>query len=263
VCGGAPLATHINRFFYSSGILILEAYGLTETSPGITHNAPGNFRIGTVGPPIPGTEIRIAEDGEILVRGPQVMKEYFNRPEDTDAAFDVDRWFRTGDIGEINEDGHLCITDRKKNLLVTAGGKNIAPAPIENLVKESRFVDQVVMIGDQRHFPALLVVPDFPCLESWARNAGLNLETRRDLLRESKVQEHLGGEIFGLLGDLARYEQPKKIGLIEEEFTIEGGILTPNQKVKRRVVRERYGPLIERFYDPANRDVDVFVEEEG
>ncbi len=262
VCGGAPLAPHINKFFFSSGILILEAYGLTETSPGITHNAPGNFQIGTVGPPIPGTEIRIAEDGEILVRGPQVMKEYFNRPEDTAAAFDVDRWFRTGDIGEINEDGHLCITDRKKNLLVTAGGKNIAPAPIENLVKGSRYVDQVVMIGDQRHFPALLVVPDFPCLESWAKTAGLTFGTRRDLLRDVQVQEHLETEIFGLLGDLARYERPKKIGLIEEEFTIEGGILTPNQKVKRRVVRERYGPLIERFYDPANRGVDVFVEDE-
>jgi long-chain acyl-CoA synthetase len=260
VCGGAPLAIHINKFFYSAGILILEAYGLTETSPGITHNAPENFQLGTVGPPIPGTEIRIADDGEILVRGPQVMKEYYKRPEDTAAAFDTDRWFRTGDIGVINEDGHLCITDRKKNLLVTAGGKNIAPAPIENLVKENSFVDQVVMIGDQRHFPALLVVPDFPCLEGWARSAGVTFETRRDLLSHAKVQEHFGHQIFGLLGELARYEQPKKIGLLREEFTIEGGILTPNQKVKRRVVHERYGPLIERLYDPANRDIDVFLE---
>ncbi len=262
VCGGAPLAIQINKFFYSAGILILEAYGLTETSPGITHNAPYDFRIGTVGPPIPGTEIRIAEDGEILVRGPQVMKEYFNRPEETAAAFDDDRWFRTGDIGEIDEAGHLRITDRKKNILVTAGGKNIAPAPIENLIKGSRYVDQVVMIGDQRHFPALLVVPDFPCLESWAKAEGLSFVTRRDLLREERVQNHLGEEIFGRLGDLARYEQPKKIGLVEEEFTIEGGILTPNQKVKRRVVRERYGSLIERFYDPANKAVDVFVEDD-
>ncbi len=262
VSGGAPLAPHINKFFFSAGILILEAYGLTETSPGVTHNSPDNFQIGTVGPPIPGTEIRIAEDGEVLVRGPQVMKEYFNRPEDTAAAFDDDQWFRTGDIGEINENGHLCITDRKKNLLVTAGGKNIAPGPIENLVKGNRFVDQVVMIGDQRHFPALLVVPDFPCLEGWAKSAGLATENRRELLTQRKVQEHLSAEIFGLLGDLARYERPKKIGIIEEEFTIEGGILTPNQKVKRRVVRERYGALIERFYDPANLEVDVFVEVE-
>ncbi len=261
VSGGAPLAPHITKFFYSAGIMILEAYGLTETSPGITQNSPDDFRVGTVGPPIPGTEIRIAEDGEILVRGPQVMTEYFNRPEDTAAAFDGD-WFRTGDIGEITEDGHLCITDRKKNLLVTAGGKNIAPGPIENLVKENRYVDQVVMIGDQRHFPALLVVPDFKALEDWARSAGLAAGTRGDLLKQNMVQEHLGAEIFSLLGDLARYEQPKKIGLIEKEFTIEGGILTPNQKVKRRVVRDRYGSLIERFYDPANRTQDVFVEED-
>jgi long-chain acyl-CoA synthetase len=183
VSGGAPLAPHINKFFYSIGILILEAYGLTETSPGITHNSPDDFRIGTVGPPIPGTEIRIAQDGEILVKGPQVMKEYYNRPGETAAAFDSDGWFRTGDIGEINEDGHLCITDRKKNLLVTAGGKNIAPAPIENLVKENRFVDQVVMIGDQRHFPALLVVPAFDCLEEWAESAGFGADTRGDLLK--------------------------------------------------------------------------------
>jgi long-chain acyl-CoA synthetase len=262
VSGGAPLAPHINKFFYSMGIMILEAYGLTETSPGITHNSPENFRIGTVGPPIPGTEIRIAQDGEILVRGPQVMKEYYNRPEETAEAFESDGWFRTGDIGVINEDGHLCITDRKKNLLVTAGGKNIAPAPIENLVKENRFVDQVVMIGDQRHFPVLLVVPAFDCLEEWAESAGIAAETRVDLLKKREVQDHLGKEVFGVLGDLASYERPKKIGLIRDEFTIEGGILTPNQKVKRRVVKERYGPMIERFYDPAHRGTDVFVEEE-
>ena len=262
VSGSAPLATHINKFFYSAGIMILEAYGLTETSPGVTHNSPEDFKIGTVGPPIPGTEIRIAEDGEILVRGPQVMKEYFQRPEETAAAFDSDNWFCTGDIGEINEDGHLCITDRKKNLLVTAGGKNIAPGPIENLVKENRFVDQVVMIGDQRHFPALLVVPSFHCLDGWAKSVGVTAKNRRDLLKESRVKEHLGKEVFGALGDLASFERPKKIGLIHEEFTIEGGILTPNQKVKRRVVRDRYGPLIEQVYDPANRAIDVFVEEE-
>jgi len=261
VSGSAPLAPHISKFFYSAGIMILEAYGLTETSPGITAISPDDFRVGTVGPPIPGTEIRIAEDGEIFVRGPQVMKEYFHRPEETAAAFDAENWFRTGDIGEINEEGHLCITDRKKNLLVTAGGKNIAPSPIENLVKENRFVDQVVMIGDQRHFPALLVVPAFDSLEGWARTAGITVTSRAELLRDSRVHEHLSKEVFGLLGELASFEKPKKIGLIQEEFTIEGGILTPNQKVKRRVVGERYGSLIERFYDPANRGIDVFVEE--
>ena len=204
VSGGAPLAPHINKFFYSAGILILEAYGLTETSPGITHNSPDNFQIGTVGPPIPGTEIRIAEDGEILVRGPQVMKEYFNRPEETAAAFAEDRWFRTGDIGEINEVGHLCITDRKKNLLVTAGGKNIAPAPIENLVKENRFVDQVVMIGDQTAFSCSSGRARLP-LSGGLGEIGRDtpVDARRDLLKEPRVQEHLGREVFGLLGDLA------------------------------------------------------------
>ena len=262
VSGGAPLAIHINKFFYSAGILILEAYGLTETSPGITINSPEDFRIGTVGPPIPGTEIRIAEDGEVIVRGPQVMKGYFNRPEETAEALDSEGWFKTGDIGHISKDGHLCLTDRKKNLLVTAGGKNVAPAPIENMVLGNEYVDQVVMIGDQRHFPALLVVPAFEPLEDWARSAGMSLESRSDLLKEARVQDHLGREVFSLLGDLASYERPKKIGLIQEEFTIEGGILTPNQKVKRRVVSDRYGSLIERFYDPANRDISVFVEED-
>ncbi len=259
--GSAPLAIHIHKFFFSAGIKILEGYGLTETSPAITMTSLERFQIGTVGPPIPGTEIRIAEDGEILVKGPQVMKEYFNRPEETAAAFDHEGWFLTGDIGEIDDAGYLRLTDRKKNILVTTGGKNIAPTPIENLLKENRFVDQVVMIGDGRHFPALLVVPAFDYLERWCKSVGIPPSIRRDLLREPRVKEHLGREIFGSLPDLASYEKPKKIGLIEEEFTIEGGILTPNQKVKRRVVQERYGPLIERLYDPANRAVDVFVEE--
>jgi len=260
--GSAPLAPEINKFFFSAGIRILEGYGLTETSPVTTVNTPTDFQIGTVGPPVAGTEVRIVEDGEILIRGPQVMREYFHRPEDTGAAIDSEGWFCTGDIGDIDERGHLRITDRKKNLLVTAGGKNIAPAPIENRVRGNRFVDQVVMIGDQRSFPALLVVPAFDCLEAWARSKGINAPSRRDLLKEERVQAHLGREVFDSLGDLASYETPKKIGLIEEEFTIEGGILTPNQKVKRRVVRERYGSLIARFYDPANRVRDIFVEED-
>jgi long-chain acyl-CoA synthetase len=261
ISGSAPLAPEINKFFYSAGIKILEGYGLTETSPATNVNSPDDFQIGTVGPPVPGTEIKIAKDGEVLVRGPQVMKEYFRRPEDTAEALSPDGWFHTGDIGEIDERGHLRITDRKKNLLVTAGGKNIAPAPIENLIKGNRFVDQVVMIGDQRHFPALLVVPAFRCLEDWAHQSGIPVTGRMELLKNPRVQEHMAKEVFGCLGDLASYETPKKIGLIQEEFTIEGGILTPNQKVKRRVVRERYGSLIERFYDPANREQAVFAEE--
>lgn len=260
--GSAPLAADINKFFYSAGILILEGYGLSETSPVTTVNTLTDFQVGAVGPPIPGTEVKIAEDGEIVIRGPQVMKGYFNQPEETAAALDSEGWFLTGDIGEIDELGHLRITDRKKNILVTAGGKNIAPAPIENLVKGSRFVDQVVMIGDQRHFPALLVVPAFDALERWAASRGVTAERRSDLLRDVKVQELMKKEVFDPLRDLASYETPKKLGLIEEEFTVEGGIMTPNQKVKRRVVRERYGALIDKFYDPANRDRWVFVNGE-
>jgi long-chain acyl-CoA synthetase len=260
--GSAPLAPEINKFFYSAGMLILEGYGLTETSPVASVNTLDDFQIGTVGPPIPGTEIKIAEDGEILIRGPQVMKEYFNRPEDTARAITSDGWFLTGDIGEIDEEGHVRITDRKKNLLVTAGGKNIAPAPIENRVKGNRYVDQVVMIGDQRHFPALLVVPAFDALEPWAHAAGIESASRRHLLKDPRVQAHLEKEVLGCLGDLASYETPKKLGLIEEEFTIEGGILTPNQKVKRRVVGERYGALIDKFYDPRYREHTVFVDGE-
>lgn len=262
ISGSAPLAPEINKFFYSAGIMILEGYGLTETSPVTNVNTPLDFQVGTVGPPVPNTEIRIAEDGEILIRGPQVMREYFNRPEDTAAAIDPDGWFHSGDIGEIDDRGHLRITDRKKNLLVTAGGKNIAPAPIENMVKANRFVDQVVMIGDKRHFPSLLVVPAFDCLESWAKSAGIPITTRKELLKDTRVHDHLESQVFGELTDLARYETPKKIGLLEREFTIEGGILTPNMKVKRRVVDERFGSLINRLYDPANHGRTVFAEAE-
>lgn len=262
ISGSAPLAPEINKFFFSAGVPILEGYGLSETSPVLTANTLEAFRIGSVGVPIPGTEIRIAEDGEILVRGPQVMKGYLNRPRETEKVFTEDGWLFTGDIGEIDQHGFLWITDRKKNILVTAGGKNIAPAPIENRAKKSRFVDQAVMIGDGRSFPALLVVPSFEALEPWARSRGMVVAERHTLLKEPGVQELMKREVFESLGPLASFETPKKLGLLQEEFTIEGGILTPNLKVKRRVVGERFGPLIEKFYDPANRDRWVFVNGE-
>jgi long-chain acyl-CoA synthetase len=262
ISGSAPLAPEINKFFLSTGILILEGYGMTEASPVVSVGRPDDFQIGTVGPPIPGTEVRIAEDGEILVRGPQVMAGYFNRPEETARVITADRWLHTGDVGEIDERGHLRITDRKKNILVTAGGKNIAPAPIENRIKGNRYVDEVVMIGDRRRFPALLVVPAFEALEPWARAAGIRAETRRHLLAHPHVQEHLHREVFSCLSDLASFEMPKKLGLVEEEFTIEGGTLTPNQKVIRRAVGERFGGLIDTLYNPANLDRTVFVNGE-
>jgi long-chain acyl-CoA synthetase len=248
VSGGGPLAPVLNRFFYSIGMTILEGYGLTETSPVTNVNTLEDFRIGTVGKPIPGTEIRIAEDGEILVRGPQVMKGYYDDPEATAEVLDAEGWFATGDIGEIDADGFLSITDRKKDLIVTAGGKNVAPQPIENRLKTNPFVEQVVMIGDRRRYCSLLVVPAFDALERWAKEHGISWTSREELLRDREVIAHMEDELFGMLGDLASYEKPKKLALLPEELTIENGFLTPTLKVKRRVVQEKLEDVIDDLY---------------
>ena len=247
ISGGAPLADHVAKFFYGAGVLLLEGYGLTETSPVTNVNTPEALRFGTVGKPVPGTEIMIAEDGEILVRGPQVMKGYYNRPEATAEAMDPDGWFRTGDIGQIDGDGYLKITDRKKDLIVTAGGKNIAPQPIENRVKESPFVDEAVMIGDRRPYPILLVVPNPVKLKEWAAGAGVSKEGAA-LLEDARVREKMEQESLGRLEGLARFERPKKVALLEGEFTVANGILTPSLKVKRRVIEERFSGVIEGLY---------------
>lgn len=263
VSGGAPLAPEINKFFFSAGILILEGYGLTETSPVTNVNRPQsfpeNFRIGTVGKPVPGTEIRIAEDGEILVRGPQVMKGYYNRPDETREAVDDEGWFHTGDVGELDEDGFLRITDRKKDIIVTAGGKNVAPQPIENRLKKNRFFDQPVLVGDRERFITLLMVPDFGALEAWARQKGIEASDRRELLGDEGVQSHLAAEMKRELSDLPSFETPKKLVLLDEPFTIEDGTLTPTQKVKRRVVQERYAEVLKTVYDQANVEKTVFT----
>jgi long-chain acyl-CoA synthetase len=263
VSGGAPLSPEINRFFFSAGIMILEGYGLTETSPVTNVNTPvdfpNNFRIGTVGKPVPGTEVRIAEDGEILVRGPQVMKGYYNRPEDTKEAIDEDGWFHTGDVGEIDEDGFLRITDRKKDLIVTAGGKNVAPQPIENILKKNRYIDQPVLVGDRRKFITLLLVPDLETLEGWAKEQGISVGDRSELLSAPGVQKLLEDEVTRELKDLARFEMPKKLVLLSEPFTIEDGTLTPTQKVKRRVVEKRYQDVIDHVYDERNEGRSVFT----
>jgi long-chain acyl-CoA synthetase len=262
VSGGAPLEPAIGKFFYAAGILVLEGYGLTETSPVTNLNTPEHFKFGTVGRAIPGTEIRIAPDGEILVRGPQVMKGYYNLPEETARALEPDGWFHTGDIGELDADGFLRITDRKKDLIVTAGGKNVAPQPIENRLKTNRFVEQLVMVGDKRKFVALLVVPAFGQLEAWARQKGLRWSDRSELLANPEVQEMLEQEILGGLEDLASYERPKKMALLDEEFTVENGALTPSQKVKRRVVQERFKHVIDAFYEEENAERAVFAAPE-
>lgn len=248
VSGGGPLAPALNRFFYSIGMVILEGYGLTETSPVTNVNTLEHFRIGSVGKPIPGTEVKIADDGEILVRGPQVMKGYYNKPEATAEAIDGEGWFSTGDIGEIDEEGFLKITDRKKDLIVTAGGKNVAPQPIENRLKTHRLVEQAVLVGDRRRYCALLIVPAFPPLEAWASANGISWSSLEELVANAEVVAHVQAEVLGMLGDLASFETPKKVALLAEEFTIENGFLTPTLKVKRRVVQQRLDHVIDDLY---------------
>ena len=247
VSGGAPLAPEINKFFFAAGLVILEGYGLTETSPLITVNTPANFRIGTVGKPGPGIDVTIAADGEILARGPNIMKGYYNRPDATSEAIDADGWFHTGDIGELR-DGFVAITDRKKDIIVTAGGKNIAPQPIENAIKTNKYVTEAVMIGDKRKFPIVLVVPNFDNLEKWATYKNITYADRSDLVGQPLVRAKMEREVLGTLHDLASFETPKKVALLPHEFSIERGELTPTLKVKRRAVDRRYREMIDQMY---------------
>jgi long-chain acyl-CoA synthetase len=247
VSGGAPLAPEINKFFFAAGLIILEGYGLTETSPVIGVNTPEDFMIGTIGKPIAGVEVRIAPDGEILARGPGVMKGYFNNPAATAEAIDADGWFHTGDIGELRN-GFIAITDRKKDIIVTAGGKNIAPQPVENLVKTNKYVSQAVMIGDKRRFPSMLIVPNFEQLESWAKRKGILWTDRAQLIRTPVIQKKMEDEVFRVCSGLAHYESPRKIALLEHDFSLEKGEMTPTQKVKRRVVDRNYKDVIDAMY---------------
>ena len=256
VSGGAPLASEINKFFYAAGLEILEGYGLTETSPVIAVNTPAAFRIGTVGKPLPGVEVTIAADGEILTRGPHVMKGYYNKSEATREAIDASGWFHTGDIGELR-DGYLAITDRKKDIIVTAGGKNIAPQPIENLIKTNKYVSQAVVIGDKRKFPAVLVVPNWDNLEKYAKNKNIIWTERRQLLEMPTIRAKMDKEVFGQLEGLANYERPKKVALLEHDFTIERGELTPTLKVKRKVVDKTYKSVIDALYVEEREPVGV------
>ncbi|MGI9075970.1 MAG: AMP-dependent synthetase/ligase [Gemmatimonadaceae bacterium] len=245
--GGAPLSPEINKFFYSAGLMILEGYGLTETSPIISCNTPQHFRIGTVGRPIPGVDVKIASDGEILARGANIMLGYLNKPEETREAIDAEGWFHTGDIGEL-QDGFLLITDRKKDIIVTAGGKNIAPQPVENQARMNKYVSQAVMIGDKRKFPVMLVVPNFETLEMWAKLKNLSWTSRAQLLGQPLVKAKLEKEVLGSLRGLAKFEMPKKIALLDRDFSIEGGELTPTLKVKRRVIGQRHKALVDSLY---------------
>ncbi|MEI6740251.1 MAG: long-chain fatty acid--CoA ligase [Gemmatimonadaceae bacterium] len=247
VSGGAPLSPEIALFFYSAGLIILEGYGLTETSPVISCNNMQHYRIGTVGRPIPGVEIMIAPDGEILSRGPHIMLGYYNNPDATRDAIDADGWFHTGDIGELR-DGFLRITDRKKDIIVTAGGKNIAPQPIENRLKTNPFISQAVMLGDKRKFPSVLVVPNYDQLVPWAASQGITTTTHPELLARPAVQQKMEAEVRSSLVGLAPFEMPKKVALIEQDFSVERGELTPTLKVKRRVIDTTYKAMIDQLY---------------
>lgn len=247
ISGGAPLSKDIAEFFYALGLVIYEGYGLTETSPVLAVNRPGALKFGTVGKPIPEVEIKIAPDGEILARGPNIMKGYYKKENETREAFEGG-WFHTGDIGHLDKDGFLVITDRKKDLIVTSGGKNVAPQPIENLLKTSPYISTVVVIGDKRRFISALVVPNFEKLEELARNRGLQYASRQELITHPEIVAFIQGEIDRATTGMASYEKIKKVALLDRELEIEKGEITPTLKVRRAAVENRYRELIDNLY---------------
>ncbi len=249
ISGGAALPEDLTYIYIGAGVPIVQGYGLTETSPVITAGTLEDNRVGTVGKAISNVEIRIAEDGEIEVRGPNVMRGYYNKPEETRAVFTSDGWFKTGDIGTIDEDGFLRITDRKKELFKTSGGKYISPQPIEQAIKGSRFVNQVVLIGAERKFPAALIVPVWEQLESYCKLKGIEVKSRSEMCEHPRIIDLMQRQIDGLTPNLAKYEKIKKVALLENEFTIESGELTPTLKVKRRVIDQKYRDVIEKLYE--------------
>jgi long-chain acyl-CoA synthetase len=248
VSGGAALSNDVALAFAGAGLPIVQGYGLTETSPVITAGRLDDNRIGTAGRAIRNVEVRIAPDGEIETRGPQVMRGYWNKPEETRAVFTEDGWFKTGDIGTLDANGYLTITDRKKELLKTSGGKYIAPQPIEQLIKSSRFVNQVVVIGNDRNFASALIVPDWEQLEAYAKLKGLNLKTRAEFCRHPRIIDLFERQIAARTQNLAQFEKIKRIALLDQELTVEGGEMTPTLKVKRRVVDQKYRDVIDRIY---------------
>ncbi len=247
VCGGAPLSADIAEFFYAMGLIILPGYGLTETSPVLSANNLGDYRFGTVGKPIPGVDIRIAPDGEILARGPNVMVGYYKREAETREAMEGG-WFHTGDIGTLDGDGFLTITDRKKDLIITAGGKNIPPQPIENTISSNPYIASIVVVGDRRRFISALIVPNFDKLESYARTNGIPFRDRTELCRQEDILSFMLAEVNRSTPDLASYERIKKIALLDRDFDIASGEITPTLKVKRNIVEEKYKDLIDSLY---------------
>jgi long-chain acyl-CoA synthetase len=250
VSGGAPLSPEMAIFFFAAGIPILEGYGLTETSPVITANTHEHRRVGTVGKPIPGVEVKIAEDGEIITRGDNVFKGYYENEEATNEVLSADGWFHTGDIGEIDSDGYLKITDRKKDLIVTAAGKNIAPQKVENILKFDRFISQVMLYGDKLPFISAVVVPDFEWLASYAKQKNIKYDSIGDLVKNPKIIDLYYRRIDKLQREhhLASYESVKQIVLLDHEFTMDGGEVTPTLKLKRKMITEHYADQLAALY---------------
>jgi long-chain acyl-CoA synthetase len=250
ISGGAPLGRELAEWYASAGIRIHEGYGLTETSPVIAVNTPIHHRIGTVGRILPNVEVRIAEDGEILARGPSIFKGYWNRLEETANALS-EGWFKTGDIGNIDADGYLSVTDRKKDLIKTSGGKFIAPQPIENSLKLDPLVGIAAILGDKRKFASVIISPNFPALEDWAKTNGISFSSRADLVANPRVVKLYEDIVENINQNLARFEKLKRVMVIPDEFTIENGALTPTMKLRRRVIETRYRRVIDELYAQA------------
>jgi long-chain acyl-CoA synthetase len=246
--GGAPLAPELAEFFWSLNVPVYQGYGLTETSPVVTANLPTANKVGTVGRPIPRVEVRIAEDGEILVKGPNVMQGYYRKPAETREVLSEDGWFRTGDIGKLDADGYLIITDRKKELLKTAAGKFVAPAPIENMLKSCPYITNAIVVGDKRKFVSVLIVLNFTAIEAEAKRQGREFATPSQMLADPWVRDLISHEVERLTASLAQYEKPKRFALLEQDFTYASGELTYTLKMKRRVIEERYQDVIARLY---------------
>jgi len=253
ISGGAPLGRELAEWYADVGIRICEGYGLTETSPVIAVNTPAAHRIGSVGKALGNVEVRIAEDGEILVRGPSVFKAYWNKPEETRDAF-ADGWFKTGDIGRLDEDGFLYVTDRKKDLLKTSGGKFIAPQPIENSLKHHPLIAEAVIVGDKRRFPAVLILPNFAALEIWAREQGVECSSREQLVTDARVLACYEAIVGELNQNLAQFEKLKKFTLLSEEFSPANGTMTASLKIRRRAVEEHCQGQIEKIYEEKATD---------